>query len=242
MPIYSVMSVNTIGAEQHATKLSPELALVDESLASRARDHLPAPDDTLARLEHDVWLRRLMAVQAANTVSTATESSVAHVSSLPHRRAHRGRTKALAAVGVGASLMLALLLGVNVNLRGDPAGADASYVTAPAAAPPRGARNGGSSTPRETPAGRSAAPSAKSRTFAWAPIADASSYHVEFFRNDSRIFAGDVTAPRLSLPAKWQHAGRSHELEPGVYRWYVWPVVAGLRQAHATVQAELVVG
>lgn len=235
------MSVNTIGARHH-TKLSPELVLVDESLASRAREHLPAPDDTLARLEHDMWLRRLIALQAVNAVSTAPEASVPHVRSLPLRRARRRRAKALAAVGVGASLMLTLLLGVNVNLRGDPAGADSSNVTAPVAASPRSAPNGGSSTPRETPAGRSAAPSAKSRTFAWAPIAGASSYHVEFFRNDSRIFAGDVTPPRLSLPATWQHAGRSHELEPGVYRWYVWPVLAGLRQAHATVQAELVVG
>jgi len=231
---------------------SPELILIDDALALRAREALVVPDDTLARLEHDVWLRRLTALEAANAVSTARDARGPHSPGRSLLGGHRRRTKALAAGAVGASLMLALLLGVNVNLRGDPAGADASQVTAPPTSPqvtapptspPKVVRNRAGSTARETPSARAAAPSRQAgREFAWAPVTGASSYHVEFFRDDARIFAGDVTTPRLSLPATWKHAGRSHRLEPGSYRWYVWPVVSGLRQAHATVQAELVVG
>jgi hypothetical protein len=230
---------------------SPELILVDDALAVRAREALVVPDDTLARLEHDVWLRRLTALEAANAGATARDARGSHSPSRPLRRGHRRRTKTLAAGAVGASLMLALLLGVNVNLRGDPAGADASQVTAPPtssqvtappASPPKVVRKRAGSAARETPPARSAAPSTAGRDFAWAPVAGASAYHVEFFRDNARIFAGDVTTPRLSLPATWKHADRLHRLEPGSYRWYVWPVVSGLRQAHATVQAELVVG
>ena len=29
--------------------------------------------------------------------------------------------------------------------------------------------------------------------------------------------------PRLRVPTSWYNAGRRRKLEPGRYRWYVWP-------------------
>ena len=79
------------------------------------------------------------------------------------------------------------------------------------------------------------------RRFAWAPVAGATGYHVEFFRESTRIQSVDTTRPEYALPVTWVHGGRRHRLEPGAYRWYVWPIVSGLRQSRATVQADLLV-
>jgi hypothetical protein len=40
---------------------------------------------------------------------------------------------------------------------------------------------------------------------------------------------------------RWRLNGRDHRLEPGAYRWYVWPRVDGRRRAKANVQAKLLV-
>jgi hypothetical protein len=106
--------------------------------------------------------------------------------------------------------------------------------TPPAPAPPAGKP----SRPRNrTPAvSRPVA-----RPFAWAPSPGASAYHVELFRGAERVFAAQTKKPAIDVPARWQFAGRSQTLEPGSYRWYVWPVVDGKRSAAATVQATLAI-
>jgi hypothetical protein len=79
------------------------------------------------------------------------------------------------------------------------------------------------------------------RTFAWAPVPNATAYHVELFRKGKRIFAVNTTRPRATVPASWTFEGRKYRLEPAEYRWFVWPVVSGRRLARAVVQARLVV-
>jgi hypothetical protein len=114
--------------------------------------------------------------------------------------------------------------------------------TAPAPAKPAPA------TPAPTkPAAKPSRPQARTpavsrpvvRPFAWAPSAGASAYHVELFRGAERVFAAETKRAAIDIPARWRFAGRRQMLEPGEYRWYVWPVIAGKRSGTATVQATL---
>ncbi len=77
--------------------------------------------------------------------------------------------------------------------------------------------------------------------FAWAPVADASAYHVELFRGSAKVFEAETTQPAITIPAQWTFGERTHSLEPADYRWIVWPVRSGVRAARAVVQAKLTI-
>jgi hypothetical protein len=92
------------------------------------------------------------------------------------------------------------------------------------------------------PSARTRSPStAGTRRFAWPPVAGANGYHVELFKGSALVFRNETTGPEILIPRRWRFSGRSRRLEPGEYRWYVWPVVNGRREATAIVQAKLVV-
>ena len=125
--------------------------------------------------------------------------------------------------------MLALLLiDVRVEVGGRPAVAGPSVlpVDPPLQTPSRATREV-PTAPRTTPTARS---------FAWAPTPNASGYRVEFFRGATRIYAKDTASPGLTVPASWTYEGVAQSLRPGLYRWYVWPVIAGRRESRAAVQ------
>jgi hypothetical protein len=88
---------------------------------------------------------------------------------------------------------------------------------------------------------RPAAAASGGRRFAWAPVARASGYHVELFRGSALVFRAETTKPEILIRARWRLGGKVHRLQPGEYRWYVWPRVAGRREAKATVRAALLV-
>jgi hypothetical protein len=50
-----------------------------------------------------------------------------------------------------------------------------------------------------------------------------------------------TTRAQIEIPATWESGGKVHRLEPGAYRWYVWPIVDGKRAPTAIVQAKLAV-
>lgn len=79
------------------------------------------------------------------------------------------------------------------------------------------------------------------RRFAWAPSPGASGYHVELFRGSALIFRAETNKPEVVIRRRWRLNGRDRRLEPGAYRWYVWPLVDGRRKAKAIVQAKVVV-
>jgi hypothetical protein len=79
------------------------------------------------------------------------------------------------------------------------------------------------------------------RRFVWAPVASASGYHVELFKGSTLIFRDETTKPEVLIPSRWRFGGRLRRLEPGEYRWYVWPVTGGQRETEAIVQAKLLV-
>jgi hypothetical protein len=236
-----------------AAQTSPELVLVDQELAVLARELLDEPDDTLARLERRIRLNRLAffdgTIYDDTTRDRAGGGHFAPVS--PARVSRRGtRTKLLAGTTTAAALIAALLLGVTVNLGGTPAGADShESESLTTIRPPERAKAPAVSAPVEKKASRSsssrpATPATQGvgpRRFAWAPVPDASGYHIEFFRATVRVYSGDTKDPQIELAQKWTFGGRKYRLAPGEYRWYVWPVVSGLRQTQATVQAELVI-
>jgi hypothetical protein len=88
---------------------------------------------------------------------------------------------------------------------------------------------------------RSPSTGASTRRFAWPPVLGATGYHVELFKGSALVFRKQTTKAEILIPRRWRFDGRLHRLEPGEYRWYVWPLVDGQRAAKAIVQAKLVV-
>jgi hypothetical protein len=82
------------------------------------------------------------------------------------------------------------------------------------------------------------------KTFAWVPVRGARSYVVEFAGQGGEIYLSKTRVPRLKLAAFWTYRGRRHALRPGVYHWYVWPIVRtarGFHRGRAAVSSTLTV-
>ncbi|HJR95387.1 MAG TPA: fibronectin type III domain-containing protein [Gaiellaceae bacterium] len=56
----------------------------------------------------------------------------------------------------------------------------------------------------------------------WSPVAKATYYNVQLFRDGKKILTLWPTEPVLRVPSSWRFAGAAFRLTPGVYRWYVW--------------------
>jgi hypothetical protein len=203
-----------------STSVSPELVLVDPGLGEWAREQLPAPPDTLEAL-----------AVARTTAAPATSG----------RRPRRWRRRLLAATVLAAVLAGgAFLVGSRTDVDdstaarlpviGEEPQPPAAPTPEPASPPP---------PPAPSPAPTGAATG--TRRFVWAPVANATGYHVELFKGAALIFRDETTKPEVLIPSRWRFDGGLRSLRPGEYRWYVWPVEGGKRQAEAIVQAKLVV-
>lgn len=243
--------------------VSPELALVDPALAEHARSWLPLPDDTLARVERMIQAHRIAASRARRMEELGLrDSSSAAADAERATRASRtaaNRRSAAITGGVTAVVVVAaLLVGVRIDLGGNPADADSTAIAEPAATvaeseapvtvaapetPTPHAKSQGPARPPKAATQRPSRPpkAAPPRRFVWAPTVQASGYDVAIFRGSSLVFSARTTRPEVSLPASWMRGGRRQTFEPGAYRWYVWPVVSGRRASAAIVQAKLVV-
>jgi hypothetical protein len=240
--------------ERHSpVRLSPELALVDPMLAGEIRPRLPERD-TLSSLESRIRdsrrsasARRLMEAARPPVPLTAPRSVlVDHARTRPRRRA-----SAVVVACVTTGLLVALqTVSVRVDVRGNPARADpiAETATSSVVAPAPSSRTLAPTSPRASrepdPARSPNEPPARARKvqrFAWAPVPGASGYHVELFRDSSKVFEVDTKRPAASIPARWMFEQRRQSLEPGEYRWYVWPLVSGVRASRAIVQATLAI-
>lgn len=188
--------------------------LVDPGLAEAARRGLPAPPDTLEEL------------------------SVARARQLPEaapraRRPRRRRSRVVTATGMLVVVAgTAFLVGSRVDVD-RPAAAPLASVAEPQ--PPAG-RTRASEPPSPR---RSTRVANATRRFSWPPVVGASGYHVELFRGSALVFRDDTKKPEILIRRRWRFNGRQRRLEPGAYRWYVWPLVGGQRKAEAIVQAKL---
>ncbi len=59
--------------------------------------------------------------------------------------------------------------------------------------------------------------------FEWTPVRSAGYYNVQLYRGHRKVLSAWPSSAHLQLRAQWSFAGRSHRLQPGRYRWYVWP-------------------
>jgi hypothetical protein len=57
----------------------------------------------------------------------------------------------------------------------------------------------------------------------WRRVARAKYYNVQIYRGRVKVFTGWPTRARLQLKSHWKFQGRARNLNPGTYRWYVWP-------------------
>jgi hypothetical protein len=179
-------------------RVSPELALVDPQLADVARSVLPH-EDTLGRIELLVRAHRIADSRAAGS-SVQQARPPAAVSA--RRRSRHRRSAVAAGAAAATAVACALLVGVRIDLNGQPADANTSTGAPPVAttkpplverATPRQVRPRakhvdrarGSNTQRP-------APSVSSRRFVWAPAPGATGYHVEFFRGSGLVFEADT--------------------------------------------------
>jgi hypothetical protein len=60
-------------------------------------------------------------------------------------------------------------------------------------------------------------------TLAWARAKRASYYNVQLIRAGRRILSAWPARPSFRLRRTWLYKGQRYRLQPGVYRWYVWP-------------------
>ena len=56
----------------------------------------------------------------------------------------------------------------------------------------------------------------------WKPVAGASFYNVQLYRNGVKVLSTWPGSAKLRLARTWTYAGKRQRLEPGSYRWYVW--------------------
>jgi hypothetical protein len=225
------------GAGAVGDVVSPELALVDPILAASARARLagprPAPPRTGETRRRPIGVAELSPAFGRNARRAIPDEVVAARASRPHS------WRVL--VGVAVVTVLGLLFfDVRVQVGRTPADAESTPKAHSDGSPPRDTRQGSASR-KQGGTKKRAARSPTARRFAWAPTQGASAYHVELFRRDLRVFAGDTSEPQIEIPARWTLNGHRHELRTGEYRWLVWPVVSGLRASRATVQATLTI-
>ena len=60
-------------------------------------------------------------------------------------------------------------------------------------------------------------------TLAWARAKRASYYNVQLIRAGRRVLSAWPARTSFRLRRTWLYKGRRYRLQPGVYRWYVWP-------------------
>jgi hypothetical protein len=59
-------------------------------------------------------------------------------------------------------------------------------------------------------------------TLVWTPARKATYYNLQLIRG-RKVLSAWPTRPSFRLRRTWLYNGRRYRLEPGVYRWYVWP-------------------
>jgi hypothetical protein len=237
--------------------LTPELALVDPDLGRRARAQLPDEEEREQPRRPRVAIAPPVAAPARPApapVAQPVHPAPVRPAPRPVRRRSRGKAArrllflVILAAGAAFAVMrvepLKHFFWKSRAATVAPASGARATSTPTTAAKPR---NGPTAPPTPKTSGptKPATPAAsQSRTFVWAPVADADYYLVVFSRGDDKIFRARPSSPRLVLPAHWTFHGTHYNLLPGRYSWIVRPGYgprARGRYGPATVRAKLVI-
>jgi hypothetical protein len=65
----------------------------------------------------------------------------------------------------------------------------------------------------------------------WTPVRRARYYNVQLRRNGRKVLSAWPARSELQLGPQWRYRGRERTLEPGTYRWEVWPGLGSRRAA-----------
>jgi hypothetical protein len=238
--------------------LTPELALVDPDLGRRARAQLPDEEAREPPRRPRVAVAPPPPAAPPPVPAAAPPVRPRPDSARPAQGAVRRRSRGKAARRLLLVFVLAAGAAVAV-MRVEPlkrffwkshAATVPATNGAGAKATPRAAakpRNGPTAPPapkRNGPTKPATSAVSPSRTFVWAPVADADYYLVVFSRDGDRIFRARPSSPRLVLPAHWTFHGTRYNLRAGHYSWVVRPGYgprARGRYGPATVRAKLVI-
>ena len=71
----------------------------------------------------------------------------------------------------------------------------------------------------------------KPPTLLWIPKTKAFYYNVQLYRGSTKVLSAWPSQNRFVLPSTWKYKGRRYRLQPGTYRWYVWPGIGARRYA-----------
>ncbi len=217
-------------AGQRAELVSPELALIDPALAAEARASLVERDCLVVAprsVDHHPKLR------APGPPQDVRASGLGATSSGLGSRISRG-----AIAGLAAGVVFG---GVAVGLFGPSPAASDNVSPADRARETLVKGGPGPAAPPESPVGSAVVSRPQPLRFSWAPANGATAYRVEFFRGNERVLEQTTRRPELVLKQTWVYQGRRVQRKPGTYRWYVWAIRKGLKDADALVRSQLVV-
>jgi hypothetical protein len=65
--------------------------------------------------------------------------------------------------------------------------------------------------------------SSKPPVLRWKAVSRARYYNVQLYRGGHLVLSAWPTRSALHLQSAWRYGNRPRHLDPGLYRWYVWP-------------------
>jgi len=208
--------------------LSPELVLVDPELARRARASLGRRELPRYRPEPPA---EPPATAAPPPPAKQDDADSQDVEAAPFRPP-RNRCVVPSLL---SGLLGALIVALAISFKSTP-----GYYMPPVPSTDSGA----ATEPPEVTAPTTTGESAPSRGFrvSWKPERDAVGYEVTLSRGSRTLYRAYSLQTSMELPVRWSFRGRAYALDPGVYKWLVWPVrAAGARDAAPSVRKTLVV-
>jgi len=210
--------------------ISPELVLVDPELAHRARAALGQHDATLHRADSAPEHR----ARAAPPQDERQDVGPLHTEVTPIRPLRPPRNRCVVP-SLLSGLLGALIVALAISFKSTP-----GYYMPPVPSTDSDAATQPPATVAPATTSESA-PSKRARV-SWKPERDAVGYEVALVRGSRTLYRAYSLQTSLELPARWSFRGREYALDPGVYRWLVWPVRAGgARDASPTVRRTLVI-